>query len=123
MDIVVELDFDNGPFVSVNAASYSWGISLTGSGGTPTPPSVAQDLVFSATSSTDTTPQLKSACELGSPLRQVTLTATDPAAGTGLKWTFDTAFVASFQTGGDSSQTMPVDSVAISFLASAVEPF
>ncbi len=122
MDIIVELDFDNGPFVIVNATSFSWGISIGGTGGTPLPPSVPLDLVFTAVSTADATPQFKSACELGSPLRRVTLSATDPATATGLRWTFDTAFISSFQTAGDTSGTMSVDSVSINFLTSAVAP-
>jgi type VI protein secretion system component Hcp len=122
VDIVVELDFDNGPFIIVNATSFSWGISIAGTGGTPLPPSVQQDLMFTAVSTAAATPQLKSACELGAPLRRVTLSATDPATATGLTWTFDTAFISSFQTGGDTSGTMAVDSVAVNFLTSAVTP-
>jgi hypothetical protein len=122
VDIVVELYFDNGPFVIVNATSFSWGITIGGSGGSPLPPPVPQDLVFTAVSTADATPQLKAACESGSPLRRVTLSVTDPATATGLRWTFDTAFVSSFQTGGDTSGTMSVDSVAVNFLTSAVTP-
>jgi type VI protein secretion system component Hcp len=122
MDIVVELDFDNGPFVVINAESFSWGVTLGGNGGSPQPPSASQDLVFTAASSADSTPQLKSGCESGSPLRRVTLSAIDPNAGTGLKWILDTAFLSSFQTSGDTSQTFTFDSVSVNFLTSVVEP-
>lgn len=122
MDIVVELDFDNGPFMVFNALSYSWGLSLAGSGGSPQLPSLSQDVMVTADSSASTTSQLKSACELGSPLRRLTISAIDPASASGLKWTFDTAFVSSFQTGGDPSQVTSVDSFAVNFLTSAVQP-
>jgi hypothetical protein len=122
VDIVVELDFDNGPFLIVNATSFSWGITIGGTSGTPLPPSVGQDLAFTFVSTADATPQLKAACEAGSPLRRVAVSAIDPASATGLKWTFDTAFISSFLTGGDISGTMTVDSVAVNFLTSSVAP-
>jgi type VI protein secretion system component Hcp len=123
MEITVELDFDAGEFLIVNAQSASWGITHAGSGGTPSGEASPQDLVFTASSSPQSTPQLKSACESGALLKRVTVSMVDPGGGVGLKWVLDIAFLSSFQTGGSTAEAFPVDSVSISFQTITVEPF
>jgi type VI protein secretion system component Hcp len=123
MDIVVEMEFADDSRLSIEAQSCSWGIALSGSAGTPQGPAMPQDFVFTAASSRDTTPQLKSACESGAAITRVRVTMIETDSGTGLEWVFDSAFVSSLQTSGATAETFGIDSVSVNFQTVTVGPF
>jgi type VI protein secretion system component Hcp len=117
MDITVNFDRDGNPAnaFTVSAESFSWGMTHAGSGGTPQGAPVLGDLTFTAVSSQQTSPALKLACTDGTMYASVTVSVTDPSGQhpVPMDVVLANAFVSSFQTGGASSQSFPVDMVSL----------
>lgn len=124
MNAGVELHFADGTQFNVDSVtSCSWGVTMSGSNGSPQGTATFGDFVFTTQSSDQTTPVLEEICATGSQLAKVVAVVADPATGKGVEWTMTTAFLSSFQTAGDASQAMTVDSVAVSFQTISAAPF